>query len=155
MSEADNKQLRRQFVEKSDTLAQSVAWRFSELRVPGLILGMAEESIIGEIKIHRLSGVLTYFCTRNWDFSDDNVKTLWKNLGPEDKKLFAFDIRSLDWNQYIYNYVRGCRIHLMKDDLSTVPEARIRWKRSYSWQHCGEVNHESTVQTTAASGCAC
>nr|CAD7460311.1 unnamed protein product [Timema tahoe] len=85
-------------------------------------------------KIHRLSGVLTYFCTRNWDFSDDNVKTLWKNLGPEDKKLFAFDIRSLDWNQYIYNYVRGCRIHLMKDDLSTVPEARIRWKRLY-WLH--------------------
>nr|CAD7396383.1 unnamed protein product [Timema poppensis] len=79
-------------------------------------------------KIHRLSGVLTYFCTRNWDFSDDNVQKLWKNLGPEDKKLFDFDISSLDWNQYIYNYVRGCRVHLLKDDLSTVPEAKIRWQ---------------------------
>nr|CAD7259155.1 unnamed protein product [Timema shepardi] len=79
-------------------------------------------------KIHRLSGILTYFCTRNWDFSDDNVQKLWKNLGPEDKKLFDFDISSLDWNQYIYNYVRGCRVHLLKDDLSTVPEAKIRWQ---------------------------
>nr|CAD7434651.1 unnamed protein product [Timema monikensis] len=115
-SEADNKQLQTQ------PPRHALSW--------SVVVGLFKVYR----KIHRLSGVLTYFCTRNWDFSDDNVQTLWKNLGPEDKKLFDFDISSLDWNQYIYNYVRGCRVHLLKDDLSTVPESRIRWQRLY-WLH--------------------
>ncbi|XP_069691430.1 fatty acyl-CoA reductase wat-like [Periplaneta americana] len=83
-------------------------------------------------KIHRFNSVISYFATREWKFTNDNVQALWKKVDAKDRRLFDFDIDGLDWEEYFFRYVRGIRVYLMKDDLSTVPvgikkNKRLRW----------------------------
>ncbi|XP_075230970.1 fatty acyl-CoA reductase wat-like [Lycorma delicatula] len=80
-------------------------------------------------KVNKFSDVLAYFTLRNWDFKNDNVQNLWKNLTEHDKLLFPFDISSLDWNDYFYIYVRGIRKYLLKEDPSSIPYAKVKLRR--------------------------
>lgn len=80
-------------------------------------------------KIHKLVNVISFFCTNEWLFTNDNVQKLWSNLNPEDQKLFYFDLKSLSWEEYIKGYMVGMRVYLFKDDLSTADEARKKWNR--------------------------
>ncbi|XP_054280185.1 fatty acyl-CoA reductase wat-like isoform X2 [Macrosteles quadrilineatus] len=87
-------------------------------------------------KINKFSDVIAYFGTRSWDFKNKNVQALWRSLDHRDQELFFFDMSQLDWDQYFYSYTRGVRKYLLKDDLSTVPQAKRRLRRFY-WAHQG------------------
>ncbi|KAL3270934.1 hypothetical protein HHI36_021439 [Cryptolaemus montrouzieri] len=77
-------------------------------------------------KVHKLSDVLGFFCNRQWSFTDDNVVKLWNKLSEEEKKLFSFDIASLDWWKYYKNYMIGLRKYIMKESIDTLESARKR-----------------------------
>ncbi|XP_076750890.1 fatty acyl-CoA reductase wat [Xylocopa sonorina] len=85
-------------------------------------------------RIHKFMDVLDYFSTREWKFSNDNVKMLVNKLTDKDRKQFACDIVQLDWDYYFRTYMQGIRVYLIKDPLDTLPQARVRWQRLY-WMH--------------------
>ena len=85
-------------------------------------------------KIHKFSNVISYFCVNEWKFSNDNVQRLWKKLELDDQQLFNFDMKKLDWIEYLRYYIRGMRVYLFKDDLSTLKAARRKWNRLF-WIH--------------------
>lgn len=73
-------------------------------------------------------------------FTNSNVQRLWKKIGRRDQEVFDFNIRNIDWEDYSHHYIKGMRLHLFKDDLSTLESARIKWNRYdqikqsfYSW----------------------
>lgn len=80
-------------------------------------------------KIHKFANVISFFCTNEWTFTNDNVQKLWRNMNPDDQKLFYFDMQSLDWEVYIKEYMKGMRVYLFKDELSNAAEARKKWRR--------------------------
>ncbi|KAL7043749.1 hypothetical protein ACKWTF_001650 [Chironomus riparius] len=80
-------------------------------------------------KIHKFANVISFFCTNEWTFTNDNVQKLWSNLNSGDKELFPFDMSTLKWDEYISHYMIGMRMYLFKDDLSNVDEARKKWTR--------------------------
>lgn len=80
-------------------------------------------------KVNKFSDVLAYFTARNWVFKNDNVQSLWQGLNADDKKIFPFDFKTLDWNNYFYNYVRGIRKFILKEDPSTIPYAKVKLRR--------------------------
>lgn len=80
-------------------------------------------------KIHKFSDVISYFCTNEWMFTNDNVQRLWRRLPAADRRLFDFNMRDMDWVEYSYHYIKGMRLYLFKDDLSTLPAARRKWNR--------------------------
>ncbi|KAF4517059.1 hypothetical protein B566_EDAN006375 [Ephemera danica] len=82
-------------------------------------------------KIGRFSEVISYFSTREWEFTNDNTQALWKRLAPSDQQLFRFDAASLDWEDYFATHIMGLRRYLAKDHPSTLPQARKRWFRFY------------------------
>lgn len=73
--------------------------------------------------------MLLYFGKRQWTFVNDNVQELWNTLDSRDKELFNFDIDQLSWDYFSQAHCLGLRIYLLKDDVHTLPAARIRWKR--------------------------
>ena len=81
-------------------------------------------------KIHKFSDVISFFCTNEWMFTNNNVQQLWKRLGTKDQCLFDFNMKQMDWIQYSHHYIKGMRLYLFKDDLSTVKAARSKWNRS-------------------------
>lgn len=85
-------------------------------------------------KIHKFMNVLKYFSTQHWDFTNDNVNTMHSKLTDDDRKRFFFDIKSIVWDTYFQTYLKGIRIHLIKDSLDTLPMARVKWQWMY-WIH--------------------
>ena len=80
-------------------------------------------------KIHKFSGVISYFCVREWKFSNTNVQGMWSRLDPRDRQMFYFSMQNFDWQSYFRNYMKGIRVYLLKDDLKTLESSRARWKK--------------------------
>ncbi|XP_034248660.1 fatty acyl-CoA reductase wat-like [Thrips palmi] len=82
-------------------------------------------------KIHKFSDVIAYFATREWSFHNGNVRSMWQRLSPTDQKEFYFDISSLDWDSYFHDYVLGMRLHMFKEDLKNVEQARAKHRKMW------------------------
>lgn len=49
-------------------------------------------------------------------FDNSNVEELMKCLSKEERKVFGFDVSSLDWKDYVINvHFPGIRKHIMKE----------------------------------------
>ena len=45
------------------------------------------------------------FTTNSWEWTHSNMDKLWEEMAPEDRETFGFDIRKLDWLDYLETYV--------------------------------------------------
>ncbi|XP_047364207.1 fatty acyl-CoA reductase wat-like isoform X1 [Vespa velutina] len=80
-------------------------------------------------KLHKLTNVMNFFTTHQWEFSNDNVSKLWNKLSVVDKNKFFFNISDLDWDSYFLSYGKGARVFLLNDPLETINDAKIFHKR--------------------------
>ncbi|XP_053203007.1 fatty acyl-CoA reductase 1-like [Panonychus citri] len=82
-------------------------------------------------KVHRAMNALEYFTTNEWTFRNENFVNLMKSLEPDDFTKFSLDVGSINWCDYIENYILGVRKYLLKEDPATLPKARKNIKRLY------------------------
>nr|XP_049707262.1 fatty acyl-CoA reductase wat isoform X1 [Helicoverpa armigera]XP_049707263.1 fatty acyl-CoA reductase wat isoform X2 [Helicoverpa armigera]XP_049707264.1 fatty acyl-CoA reductase wat isoform X3 [Helicoverpa armigera]XP_049707265.1 fatty acyl-CoA reductase wat isoform X4 [Helicoverpa armigera] len=82
-------------------------------------------------KVMKLANILFYFSTQDWQFSDYNVRNMWKSLSDEDRVVFPFSIGEMSWEYMCETFLVGLRVYLIKDDLSSLPEARKKWNKLY------------------------
>lgn len=82
-------------------------------------------------RIHKAVNTLKFFTMHEWKFDMTNTLSLMEKMSPEDLKMFNFDIRSLVWHEYMSNYVLGIRKYLMKEEESTLPDARKKLRSLY------------------------
>ncbi|PSN41791.1 hypothetical protein C0J52_21752 [Blattella germanica] len=75
--------------------------------------------------------VLQYYTTKEWVFHNDNLKSLPGQLNEKDRETFFTDIKKVDWDSYIKNFVLGTRHYFLKEDPATLPQARKHMKRLY------------------------
>lgn len=73
--------------------------------------------------------MLEYFINHSWEWSTNNTEMLLSELSPEDQRVFNFDVRQLNWIEYIENYVLGVKKYLLKEDLAGIPKAKQHLKR--------------------------
>ena len=52
-------------------------------------------------KAHRAMDCLTYFTTNEWRFINENSFYLLEQMSAEDKRVFYFDVRDIDWASYL------------------------------------------------------
>ncbi|KAK3907438.1 Putative fatty acyl-CoA reductase [Frankliniella fusca] len=82
-------------------------------------------------KLSKAIKCLQFFTTGEWQFTDDNVQALMREMTPADRKVFDFDVREVDWDSYLNMYVLGIRKFILKEDPSTFPEARAHLRKMY------------------------
>ncbi|XP_025139227.2 fatty acyl-CoA reductase 2 isoform X3 [Bubalus bubalis] len=80
-------------------------------------------------RLLRTLSMLEYFINRSWEWSTYNTEMLMSELSPEDQRVFNFDVRQLNWLEYIENYVLGVKKYLLKEDMAGIPEAKQHLKR--------------------------
>ncbi|KAI8433274.1 hypothetical protein MSG28_015341 [Choristoneura fumiferana] len=69
--------------------------------------------------------------TKAWRFTDHGVRAMWGALDADDRVVFPFNIAEMSWDYHAETFLVGLRVYLVKDDLSTLPEARKKWTRLY------------------------
>lgn len=72
---------------------------------------------------------LEYFTMNQWQFRDENVRSLLTSLNANDRKTFDFDVCHIQWAQYIERYVLGFRKYLFKQKMDTLPATRKQMTR--------------------------
>lgn len=77
--------------------------------------------------------VLDFFTSNQWEFSNDNVFSLMKKMTQKDRDTFDFDVRKIDWNEYLEDYVVGTKTFMLKEDMSKIALARAAFKRLQKW----------------------
>jgi len=80
-------------------------------------------------KVGKAVEALEYFTRRQWYFKCANVVNLREILTDEEREMFFFDARKIDWDDYWVTYVKGARKFVLKEDESTYPQARENLKR--------------------------
>uniref|UniRef100_A0AC34QVW2 Fatty acyl-CoA reductase n=1 Tax=Panagrolaimus sp. JU765 TaxID=591449 RepID=A0AC34QVW2_9BILA len=75
-------------------------------------------------KIWKMIETLHFFTTRGWNFDTKNLLFLWNSIDDEDKKIFNFDVRQIIWDDYMFDYVMGIKVYLLKENIDNLPTAR-------------------------------
>uniref|UniRef100_A0A8C9QZF8 Fatty acyl-CoA reductase n=1 Tax=Scleropages formosus TaxID=113540 RepID=A0A8C9QZF8_SCLFO len=75
-------------------------------------------------RLHKAISLLEYFSSQDWEWNSDNMSMLMGHLSPEDRKTFNFDVRQLNWPEYIENYCIGTKKYVLNEDMSDIPAAR-------------------------------
>ncbi|KAI8433246.1 hypothetical protein MSG28_015322 [Choristoneura fumiferana] len=89
----------------------------------------AQRRSLGEAYVRQWTAI-----SRLHDDDDDeatrlNMTRLFNEMCDADKHIFDFDTSCIDWNEYFANYMRGIRVYLLKDPLSTVPGSLKKFQR--------------------------
>ncbi|XP_022128113.2 fatty acyl-CoA reductase wat [Pieris rapae] len=72
-------------------------------------------------KIDKWNQFNEIFTSQTWKMRNSNTVELYKELNETDRHIFDFDISALDWNLYVYNYMMGLRLFLIKEPKETIP----------------------------------
>ncbi|XP_031438737.1 fatty acyl-CoA reductase 1 [Clupea harengus] len=75
-------------------------------------------------RLHKAIGLLEYFSSQDWEWNSENLNMLMSQLSPGDRKTFNFDVRQLNWPEYIENYCIGTKKYVLNEDMSEIPAAR-------------------------------
>ncbi|XP_051168817.1 uncharacterized protein LOC127286434 [Leptopilina boulardi] len=70
-----------------------------------------------------------FFSMTIWTFDNNRIESLWEKLSNDDKELFPFDMKKIDWSDVVLAYWKGVLKYILKDDLS--PENRRKAVRRY------------------------
>ncbi|KAK9505236.1 hypothetical protein O3M35_009331 [Rhynocoris fuscipes] len=82
-------------------------------------------------KIIRAMRIIEFFTTREFLFTNENTMELIDFLHDEDRIEFDFDVRKINWVTYLEAYVVGLRNFILKEDATSLPEARANLRRMY------------------------
>ncbi|CAG0917905.1 unnamed protein product [Notodromas monacha] len=74
-------------------------------------------------KLVNLQEMLEFFCMREWDFKSKNVQALLNCLSDADASEFYFDVKRLNWREYLEAGILGCRTYYLGQDPSTIPDS--------------------------------
>ncbi|KAK9736635.1 Male sterility protein [Popillia japonica] len=54
-----------------------------------------------DTKIYPFAEVLKFFCMKEWQIKDDNIKIMWEDLTQSDKEKYSFDSSTLTLNDIV------------------------------------------------------
>lgn len=81
-------------------------------------------------KFDRACKLGEFFSMNEWNFHTSTVKDLHEAVeGAEDGHNFNINMsreRGFNWDPYVKDFMLGIRQYVLKDDLSSLPKARVK-----------------------------
>lgn len=71
------------------------------------------------------------FVTRDWEFSNENVKTVWDKMSDADKRIFSIDIQNIDMDEYSKNFMMGMKKYILREEVDekSIEECRRKLRK--------------------------
>ena len=79
-------------------------------------------------KMYKMITVFSFFSCNQWNFDDQNTEALYNNLSKEDQQIFNFDMKNIDYREYLTSVGIGIRKYIVKDGLTGTLYARRKMK---------------------------
>ena len=75
--------------------------------------------------------VLYFFTGHHFDFETKKLYELFASLSPQERTMFYFDHRTINWGTFFKNGLLQSRRHLLREDDSTMPKAQEYVQKLY------------------------
>ncbi|KAJ8706436.1 hypothetical protein PYW08_011062 [Mythimna loreyi] len=82
-------------------------------------------------RLTAMNDALKFFAMREWFFSTDNVRRLRQRLSPADAAVYNLDPSTIDWEDHIIDFVKGCRKYLLREKDQDIERAQRRMHMLY------------------------
>lgn len=80
-------------------------------------------------KTENLIQLYKNFTTREWKFDNSRTQNLWLSINQEDREIFPFSIKEINWNTYIKSYFHGIRKYILHEELDNLEEAKAKQRK--------------------------
>lgn len=80
-------------------------------------------------RLRKAVASLDFFTSREWNFSTTNMYMLLSKMSEEDRKVFNFDPKCVDWRSYMEYYCLGTKRFVLKEEIEELPRARKTLRR--------------------------
>ncbi|KAJ8298923.1 hypothetical protein KUTeg_022983 [Tegillarca granosa] len=80
-------------------------------------------------RLRKAVASLDFFTSREWNFSTTNMYMLLGKMSEEDRKVFNFDPKCIDWRSYMEYYCLGTKRFVLKEEIEELPRARKTLRR--------------------------
>ncbi|CAF3527600.1 unnamed protein product [Adineta steineri] len=80
-------------------------------------------------RIYKSVRTLDFFTSHSWSFPNDNSLGLQQEMNDTDQKIFNFDLKDMDWDQYWFHYCLGAKQYILREDLAHMPKCQKRNQR--------------------------
>ncbi|KAI5638123.1 male sterility protein domain-containing protein [Phthorimaea operculella] len=93
------------------------------------LLGKPRQFVKLYTKAYKLFTLNGYYTTNEWKFSDRNLTILQKNMSEADRQIYNFDVKDIDWTEFMMVWAIGLRKYIVKDGLKDTEYAvrKQRW----------------------------
>ncbi|XP_063241992.1 fatty acyl-CoA reductase wat-like isoform X1 [Bacillus rossius redtenbacheri] len=82
-------------------------------------------------KIRKFAIIMNMISMKEITFFSDNLHNLYEQLGSEDKEMFFFDMKQINWVDYMFTACLESRKYLLNETLDDLELARSRYRRLY------------------------
>ncbi|KAI5640419.1 male sterility protein domain-containing protein [Phthorimaea operculella] len=82
-------------------------------------------------KAYKLFNLFSFFTTHHWAFVDSNLRALREDLSEADKQIYNFDVKDIDWREFMLVWGIGLRKYIIKDELKDTEYAIKKQKWLY------------------------
>lgn len=89
-------------------------------------------------RLYSSMGLLEFFATNEWTFVDTNTQLLYHSLSAADRSEFNFDVRHIEWPQYVKIYCLGIRQYVLGEDLANLERGRAHLAKLKCVQSCSD-----------------
>ncbi|KAG5318915.1 FACR1 reductase, partial [Pseudoatta argentina] len=86
------------------------------------------------MKVDKFNKAIESFCNTEWNYSTDNIQSMWDNLNEKDQQLFNFNMMKFNWTEYLINYYQGMQFYQLNENDSMLKDSRTKYARFY-WIH--------------------
>ncbi|CEF59512.1 Male sterility, NAD-binding domain and NAD(P)-binding domain and Fatty acyl-CoA reductase family-containing protein [Strongyloides ratti] len=120
----------------------------------GGFIGKKQNNVNNYNRVYKMIKTLEFFTTNDWNFKSEGLVNLWNTLSKNDQEKFNFDIRQVNWGNYLFDYIIGIRLYLLKETISDLNQSKFRvnslWKRNlfYSFIFWGFIVRLTASKTT-------
>ncbi|KAH9628701.1 hypothetical protein HF086_003655 [Spodoptera exigua] len=81
-----------------------------------ILTGRKATQITLQRRLKKVVDAVKFFLLNEWKFSDDNIRNLLNTMSPADKEIFNFDVKTINWESCIEDYILGARKYLLKSE---------------------------------------
>jgi len=76
-------------------------------------------------KVNHKVNMVELFMVKEWQFENKNTQELWSLLNPDDRNMFWFSMKGIDWKSYIEVYYDGIKKHVLRERENDLEKALI------------------------------
>jgi thioester reductase-like protein/1-acyl-sn-glycerol-3-phosphate acyltransferase len=66
-------------------------------------------------RVESIADNFNYFVNNEWIFDTKHTYEVWNRMSPDDQRDFNFDMKQIDWEEYLLSFLYGMKVFILKE----------------------------------------